>query len=82
MIVRARSVSPVGLSFLDAMTCGLGAVILLFMIINAAVRDHSQTVTSDLRAEVDRIEQEVLEGHRNLVELRNAVTDTDRELDR
>jgi hypothetical protein len=61
------------------MTCGLGAVILLFMIINAAVRDHSQTMTSDLRAEVDRIEQQVLEGHRNLVELRNAVTATDRE---
>ena len=37
--MRTRSVTPVGLSFLDAMTCGLGAVILLFMIINAAVRD-------------------------------------------
>jgi hypothetical protein len=49
------------------------------MIINAAVRDHSQTVTSDLRAEVDRIEREVLEGHRNLVELRNAITTTDKE---
>ena len=45
--MRARSVTPVGLSFLDAMTCGLGAVILLFMIINAAVRDHSRQVTSD-----------------------------------
>jgi len=77
--MRARSVTPVGLSFLDAMTCGLGAVILLFMIINAAMRDHSVTVTSDLRAEVDRLEREVLEGHRNLVELRNAIIDTDRE---
>jgi hypothetical protein len=69
----------VGLSFLDAMTCGLGAVILLFMIINAAMRDHSSTLTSDLRAEVDRLEREVLEGHRNLVEIRNANTETDRE---
>jgi hypothetical protein len=49
------------------------------MIINAAVRDHSVTVTRDLRAEVDRLEREVLEGHRNLVELRNAVIDTDKE---
>jgi hypothetical protein len=69
----------VGLSFLDAMTCGLGAVILLFMIINAAMRDQSVTVTSDRRAEVDRLEREVLEGHRNLVELRNAIVETDRE---
>ncbi len=77
--MRARNVTPVGLSFLDAMTCGLGAVILLFMIINGAVRDHSIEVTSDLQAEVDRLESEVLEGHRNLVELRNTITETDDE---
>jgi len=77
--MRARSVTPVGLSFLDAMTCGLGAVILLFMIINAAVRDHETRVTSDLRAEVDRLEVEVLEGHRLLVELRNSVEETESE---
>ncbi len=77
--MRARSVTPVGLSFLDAMTCGLGAVILLFMIINAAVRDHSVQVTSDLQAEVNRLEREVLEGHRNLVELRNSIRETDEE---
>jgi len=77
--MRARDITPVGLSFLDAMTCGLGAVILLFMIINAAVRDHTVSVTGDLRAEVDRLESEVLEGHRNLVELRNAITETDDE---
>jgi hypothetical protein len=77
--MRARGINPVGLSFLDAMTCGLGAVILLFMIINAAVRQHEVEVTSDLQAEVDRLEREVLEGHRNLVELRNAVRETDEE---
>jgi hypothetical protein len=77
--MRARSVTPIGLSFLDAMTCGLGAVILLFMIINAAVRDHSNQVTADLQGEVDRLEREVLQGHRNLVELRNAVRETDDE---
>lgn len=77
--MRARSVTPVGLSFLDAMTCGLGAVILLFMIINAAVRDHSTRVTSDLQAEVDRLETAVFEGQRRLVELRNTVEETDAE---
>jgi len=74
-----RDFSPIGLSFLDAMTCGLGAVILLFMIINGAVKDHETRVTSDLQAEVDRMEREVLDGHRLLVELRNAVQETDEE---
>ena len=77
--MRARDVTPVGLSFLDAMTCGLGAVILLFMIINGAIRDNSVKVTSDLQGEVDRLEREVLEGHRNLVELRNTIIETDDE---
>jgi len=77
--MRARTIPPVGLSFLDAMTCGLGAVILLFMIINAAVRDHSETVTRDLRAEVDRLERQVLQEQSRLVELRNAITETDDE---
>jgi len=77
--MRARSVTPIGLSFLDAMTCGLGAVILLFMIINAAVQDHETRVTADLQGEVDRLEREVLDGHRNLVELRNSVRETDDE---
>jgi hypothetical protein len=80
--MRARTVTPIGLSFLDAMTCGLGAVILLFMIINGAVRDHEERVTSDLQAEVNRLEAEVLEGHRLLVELRNStrVIDDERAL--
>ena len=77
--MRTRSVTPVGLSFLDAMTCGLGAVILLFMIINGAVRDNSVKVTSDLQGEVDRLEREVLDGHRNLVEIRNSILETDDE---
>ena len=77
--MRARGVTPIGLSFLDAMTCGLGAVILLFMIINAAVRDNEVQVTADLQGEVDRLEREVLEGHRNMVELRNAVERIDDE---
>ena len=77
--MRARTVTPIGLSFLDAMTCGLGAVILLFMIINASVRDNAVHVTRDLQGEVDRLETEVLEGHRNLVELRNSILETDDE---
>jgi len=68
-----RRVDVFSLSFLDAITCGFGAVILLYMVINANVALRADRVTVDLRAEVDRIQEQVLDGHRNLVELRNSV---------
>ena len=59
------------LSFLDAMTCGFGAIILLFMIINANIDLRREAVLEDLASEVDRIELRVLTGRKNLVQLRD-----------
>lgn len=70
---RRREVSVFGLSFLDAMTCGFGAVVLFFMVINAAVGQRSGRMTADLQGEVDRLEVEVLDGVARLVELRNSL---------
>ncbi len=67
-----RRVNVFSLAFLDAMTCGLGAVILLYMVINASVGLRTNQVSNDLDAEVDRLEREVLDGQENLVELRNS----------
>jgi hypothetical protein len=64
------------LSFLDAMTCGLGAVVLLYMVINASVQLRSERLTEDLSSEVDRLQEEVLEGHQRLVELKNSLRET------
>lgn len=74
-----REISILGFSFLDAMTCGFGAVVLLFMVINASVDLRATQLTSDLRAEADRLEEEVLEGHQNLVELRNSLREIEDE---
>jgi len=68
-----RNVNVFGLSFLDAITCGFGAVVLFFMVINAGVGLRAGRMTADLRGEVDLREVEVLEGYRDLVELRNSV---------
>ncbi len=68
---RRREAHVFSLAFLDAMTCGFGAVVLFFMVINAAVGERAGKLTGDLQAEVDRLEVEVLEGYENLVELRN-----------
>jgi von Willebrand factor type A domain len=70
---RRRTVEIFSLSFLDCICCGFGAVILFYTIISAQsgiVRVHS---TDDLMAEVNRLEEEVLVGTKNLVILRNAV---------
>jgi hypothetical protein len=72
-----RPVNIFGLSFLDALTCGFGAVILFYMIINASVRLRSDRTNADLQAEADRLDVEVVEGDRALVELRNSARDVD-----
>ena len=58
-----RDTNVFSLSFLDAMTCGFGAVVLFYMVINASVGLRAGRLTGDLRADADRIQQEVLVGH-------------------
>ncbi|HXV63265.1 MAG TPA: VWA domain-containing protein [Vicinamibacteria bacterium] len=73
MARRSRSVNVFGLAFLDAITCGFGAVVLFFMIINASFGKESGRNVAELRGEVDLLEVEVLEGVQRLVELRNSL---------
>ena len=75
-----RRISLFGVSFLDAMTCGLGAVVLLYMIINASVGLRAGRMTGDLHGEVDRLQDEVLDGYKDLVELRNSVREIENKL--
>ena len=75
---RRRRLNVFGLAFLDAMMCGFGSVVLLYMVINSAVGVRAGELTGDLQGEVDRLEAEVLDGVKNLVELRNTVEETER----
>ena len=68
-----KPINVFSLSFLDAMTCGFGAVILFFMIINANIDLRREETLVDLASEVDRMELKVLTGRRNLVELKEAL---------
>lgn len=77
-MARRRALTVFSLSFLDAMTCGFGAVVLLYMVINASVSLRSDRLTGDLQAEATRLDREVLEGQRRLVELRNALREVER----
>jgi hypothetical protein len=78
--MKRRTTNIFSLSFIDCICCGLGAIILLFVIVNARSADYRSKVTQDLRSQADRLEQEVLEGHKNLVQLRNALEKTEQEI--
>ena len=74
-----RRVEVFSLSFLDVICCGFGAVILFYTIISAQSGIERTRKAEDLAAEVSRLEEEVIRGARNLVELKNAREKTESE---
>jgi len=78
--MKRKTLNVFSLSFLDIITCGLGAIILLFVLINAKSASHQDAVTSDFRAEVNRMERQVLEGRKHLIEARNSLEKTETDL--
>lgn len=69
-MARRKSFNVISMSFLDAMTCGFGAVILFFMIITANIDVRRDDVLKDRTSEVDRLELQVLVGRKNLVQIK------------
>jgi hypothetical protein len=76
---RRRSVEVFSLSFLDCICCGFGAVILFYTIISAQSSIDRTRNNDDLTAQVNKLEEEVLVGTRNLVVLRNTLEKTESE---
>ena len=69
-MIRRRQVNVFSMSFLDAICCGFGAIVLLFMIVNANIKERADIALEDLSAEVNRMELKVLTGRKNLLQLR------------
>jgi len=61
------------MSFLDCMSCGFGAVVLFFMIINSSSDVINNEQTKALQAETNKLEIEVLEGRKNLALARTSI---------
>jgi hypothetical protein len=78
--MKRRKLSVFSLSFIDCICCGLGAIILLFVIVNSQNSAQRQRLTEELRSETDRWEQAVLEGRRHLVAARNSLDEITAEL--
>lgn len=78
MSIKRRSATTFSLSFLDIMSCGLGATVLLFLILKHNV-DPVPAADDDLRSEVNLLQEEILIGEENLARIRNTISDIDQE---
>jgi len=77
---KKRNFTTLNLSFLDIMSCGFGAVILIFLIIDHNSEVHAEEVNEDLISEVSLLEEEILEGREHLVVTRNTIDDIDQQI--
>jgi hypothetical protein len=84
---RRRQPNVFSLSFLDVMSCGFGAVVLIFLIINHATEEETKAVNKDLLAEVRMLDYQVQNGEKDLLALlermeavRQRVDESDRKL--
>ncbi|HSC06437.1 MAG TPA: VWA domain-containing protein [Steroidobacteraceae bacterium] len=74
---RSRRTTQVfTMSFLDCICCGFGAVVLIYTIMSAEAGVTEIRRHDDMQGEVSKLEEEVLEGYKNLVVLRNTLEKT------
>lgn len=69
-MAKRRSLSVFSLSFLDVMSCGFGAVVLIFLIINHETEEDAKIVNKDRLAEIRLLDYQVQNGERDLFELK------------
>ncbi|MEH6518619.1 MAG: vWA domain-containing protein [Halioglobus sp.] len=77
MARKKREFTTFNLSFLDIMSCGFGAVILVFLIIDHSIEEETKDFNRDLLSEVNLLEEDVTDGEEGLVRLRNTLSDVD-----
>ncbi len=77
MARKKRTFNTFNLSFLDIMSCGFGAVVLVFLIMNHAIEDLSLELNENLLSEVNMLDEQVTEGEKGLVALRNTLSNVD-----
>ncbi|MFB3076706.1 MAG: VWA domain-containing protein, partial [Lysobacterales bacterium] len=77
MARQKRQFTVFSLSFLDVMSCGFGAVILVFLIIDHSIEVESQELNRDLLSEVNLLEEDITDGRKDLVRVRNTISDVD-----
>jgi hypothetical protein len=77
--MKRRRTEAFSISFLDCICCGFGAVVLFYTIITAQTGVERVRRVEDLTGEVNRLDEQVLRGAKNLVVLRNTLEKTQSE---
>jgi len=77
---KRRTTNVFSLSFLDVMSCGFGATVLVFLIINHAVDDEIKEINRDLLSELRLLNYEITSGEPNLTELQEQLEDIKRRI--
>ncbi len=80
MARKKRPFTTFSLGFLDVMSCGFGAVILVFLLIDHSIDVESEEVNQVLLSEVNLLDEDIAEGEKNLVRLRNTLSDVDMQM--
>jgi hypothetical protein len=70
-----REIEPLGLSFLDAIFCGFGAVILLFVIVRGVAPELIERDAAELSAEIEILSEEAGTLREEAVTLRDDLTE-------
>ena len=78
--MKRKPVNAFSLAFLDVMFCGFGAVILFFMIINANTFERREKINHTVSGEVIKIDVEVEDAEKHLVELKNSLKEIEDQL--
>ena len=80
-MARRRATNVFSLTFLDIMSCGFGAVILIYIVINHGTETIGIKWDPAKQAEAQRIEQAIVAEKINHVELRNTLALVDEQVD-
>ncbi|MFT4628978.1 MAG: hypothetical protein ACI9WC_000352 [Arenicella sp.] len=75
MARKIRTTSTFSLSFLDIMSCGLGAAVLIFLLLRHTIDGPSPTIDKRVLSEVSLLEEEIKQGELNLIRIRNTISD-------
>lgn len=77
---RQRRNVGFSLAFLDVMSCGFGAVVLVFLIMNHESQQTQEVINKDLLAEIRMLDYQVLQGEKDLLELTESQNEVRRNL--
>ena len=75
MARKIRQTSTFSMSFLDIMSCGLGAAILIFLLLKHVMQEPTVETDPKLLSEINLLEEEIKVGEKNLVRIRNTISE-------